>query len=433
MRSTSSRARMTTLPSRRFKVDKQLRYDGSWTKGQHNIRYGYSMNRIQGGGFASFFGLGPRASESSTSLLTGAVNATRNPYGYGCGGVVGAAPCPNDPINGYHANTAYLGNGLGASTETPGFGLIGGGLSDWRQGAYFSDNWKINPNFTLTAGVRWSIDTGRANQDLATPLCSDIMDNFSGAIPCTGSTPLFAQWNPILGAKVHQSYGNFGPQLGFAFSPGDHKMSIRAGVGIFFEGDVFNNTSNARSPLLKQGAFNEYPPFCAGGGTYSVTFADGSTVSSYNGVSLKQLCFSPLSISGPAFVGLQKDFQANAKANASLPNANFVGANLSVNNIYGAPYRTPYSEQWNAGIQQQLTKGSILSVDYVHNATLKIGQYVDQNHIGAARYLNTAAAQNAIAATTTAAGCTGGYSAAAINCAIAAGANLGSSQATGWT
>jgi hypothetical protein len=92
--------------------------------------------------------------------------------------------------------------------------------------------------------------------------------------------------------------------------------------------------------------------------------------------------------------------------------------------LYGAPYRTPYSEQWNGGIQRELFKGAVLSADYVHNSTLKISQYQDLNHDGAARTLNTAAAVAAITATTAAKGCAGGSSAAAINCAIAAGASI---------
>ena len=49
---------------------------------------------------------------------------------------------------------------------------------------------------------------------------------------------------------------------------------------------------------------------------------------------------------------------------------------------------------------------------------------MDVNRDGASNTLNTAAAQNAIAATTSSFGCAGGSSAAAINCAIQAGAQI---------
>ena len=411
-------------PQGTFQTDKQFRYDGSFTKGAHTIRWGYSLNRIAVGGFASFFGLGPRASESSATLLTGVVDATKNPFGYGCGGVVGAAPCPNDPINGYHTQTLYIGNGQGSNTEKPAFGLPGSGQWDLRQGAYLQDSWKVTPSLTLSGGIRWSIDTGRANQDLAPIHCSDVDTTTVGA-PCTGNGDLFAQWNPAFTGKVHTPSANFGPQLGFNYSPGNHKMAIHAGAGIFYENDVFNNTLNARASLLKSGAFNLYNPYCAGGGTYTVPFADGTQVSTINGHSIHDLCYSPLSVAGPQFVALEAAYQASFAKNPNSPNPGYIGETLSVGNVYAPTYRTPYAEQWNLGIQRELFKGSVLSVDYIHNATLKIGLNVDENHVGASRYLNTAAAKNAIAATTASYGCSGGSSSAAIDCAILNGATLG--------
>lgn len=404
-------------PQQTFQSDKQIRYDGTWTRGANNVRYGYSLNRILGGGFAAFFALAPRATIANATLLAN------------CGGVAGAAPCPSDPINGYHTSGVRLGNGLGYSTERPEFNLPGGGLEDWREGAYLSDNWKVRPYLTLTAGLRWSIDTDRANQDLATPLCSDV----SAALQFTGcdgttSTPLFDQYAPGFGKKVRQPYANFAPQLGFAFSPGSHKTVIRGGVGIFYEGDVFNNTLNSRPGLLKQGLFLDYSQVVCGG-VNQVVLPNGNKITTVDGTAtgtpIASLCGLPLAQSGPQFVTLQQTFQSQVKGLGPSANGNFVGNTLNVNGLYGAPYRTPYSEQINGGIQQELFRGGILSIDYVHNATIKLAQYLDVNHVGAARTLNTAAAQAAISATTQSFGCAGGSSQAAITCAIAAGASIG--------
>lgn len=400
-------------PQGTYQSDKQLRYDGTWTKRSHTIKYGYSLNRLLSGGFANFYGLSPRVSISAGTLLAN------------CGNVTGAGACPGDPINGYHASTARLGNGLGFFAERPGFGLPGGGFPSWRSGAYVADSWKVTPSFTLTAGLRWSIDTNRANQDLATPLCSQV-DTSTVTAPCSGSTPLFDVFQAGLGKRVRQPYTNFAPQLGFAYSPGNHKSVIRAGFGLFYESDVFNNTSNARSILLNQGAFFDTRNVC--GGTNTITLPGsgpaGGPQTSINGVSLATLCNQPLSQAAPNFIKLEQAYQSQTSANAVAANGGFVGRTLDVSGVYGAPYRSPYSEQWNFGVQQELFKGSVLSVDYVHNTTLKIGQTVDVNRVGAARYLNTAAARNAIAAATAAAGCTGGSSSAAITCAIAAGSTI---------
>jgi hypothetical protein len=399
-------------PQNTYQSDKQVRYDGSWTKGSHLVRYGYSLNRIQGGGFANFFGLAPRVSITSATLLPNCATGT-------------PGPCPGDPLNGYSAATVNLGNGEGFFTEKPGFGLPAGGTSDWREGAYVSDNWKIIPSFTLTAGMRWSVDTGRANQDLPTPLCSDVAAGLTS--PCTSpSAPLLDQFMPGLGKKIHQPYANFGPQLGFAFSPGDHKMVLHGAFGIFYESDVFNNTTNARSGLLKTGLF-----FAEGGGlsglcsgNNSLQMPDGSSLTSDGGVSLATICSEPISQSAQHFVNIQNAYQTSTKAVGAASNGGYVGNNLQIQGVYGAPYRTPYSEQWNFGMQQEIKKGSVLEVDYVHNSTLKIAQQVDVNHVGAARFLNTAAATNAINVTAGAMGCASATASSSIDCVIRKGGTI---------
>ncbi len=386
-------------PQGTFQSDKQFRYDGSWTKGTHNIRFGYNLNRIQGGGYAAFFGLGPYITTTQGKAIAGAD--------------------PSDPINGYAVSSMYIGNGLGSFTERPGFGLPGGQTADWRQGAYVSDAWKITPSFTLVAGLRWSVDTDRANQDLAPTPCSAISAAIqnSGFSPCSGSSLIADQFQSGLGKRVHQPYANFGPQLGFNYAPGNHKTSFRGAIGIYYENDVFNNTTNARNSLLAQGPFQYDKNVCQGG---NITFPNGSVVTSVNGVSINTLCGESVAAAAPFALALENQFKAASAANPLVANPGFVGNTLSAGAVYGAPYRTPYAEQFNFGVQRELFKGATLTADYVHNATLKIGQYVDLNHVGAARYFNKAAAQAAIARANTSVGC----GAADVACGVAAGLTI---------
>ncbi len=371
-------------PQGTFQSDKQFRYDGTWTKGKQNFRFGYSLNRLQGGGFASFFGLGPYITTSTGRAIAGAN--------------------PGDPINGYRVSSLYVGNGLGSFTERPGFGLPGGETADWREGAYIADTLKITPAFTLVAGVRWSIDTDRANQDLPTTPCSSISTAIqsSGFSPCTGSTHLFDQYQAGLGQQVHQPYGNFGPQLGFNYAPGNNKTVLRGAIGIYFENDVFNNTTNARNALLQQGPFNFYKNVCS---SKSLTFPDGTIVTSVNGTTLATICAGSVAAAAPSALALENSFKTASAANPLVANTGFVGNTLYANGVYGAPYRTPYATQFNFGIQRETFKGGIISADYVHNATLKLGQFVDVNHVGAARFFNRTAAQNAIATANVSVGC----------------------------
>ena len=404
-------------PQGTFQSDKQVSYDGSFTFGKHSLKYGYSLNQILGGGFAAFFGLSPRISISSSTLLAN------------CGGASGAAPCPNDPLNGYHAGTSYIGNGQGFFTENSGFGLPGGGVHDWRSHAYLQDSWKVTPDFTINAGLGWSLDTDRANQDITQPRCSDV-DTGLNAAPCTGSGDLFAQWNPAFTGRVHQPYANFAPQVGINYSPGDHKTSIRAAFGIFYESDVFNNTTNARNVLIKQGAFFDYKNACS---SYTLTLPNGVTAAYIDGTpaggttsapTIKSACLAPLAVGGPEIASLQKVYQAITKTNSLSSNGAYVGETLNPTGAYAPNYRTPYSEQWNAGVQREIAKGIVVSADYVHNSTLKIAQQIDYNHVGAARYFNAAAAKNAVATTVAGFKDVGGAPCTTVNCAITAGASI---------
>ncbi len=379
-------------PQGTYQSDKQLRYDGTWTRGAHTVKFGASLNRILGGGFAAFYGQSLFTQFNSSTALAQ------------CGLASVSGPCPDDPVNGYSASIYLLGNGNGLFTEKPGFGLTGGGEEDWRSGAYVADTWKVTPSFTAIAGLRWSTDTDRANQDLPTPLCSSVSPGlqFPG---CTGDTPLFNQFSPGLGARTHQPYGNFGPQAGFVFSPGDHKTSVRGGVGIFYESDIFNNTSNARSLAVNaNGNFFNLTTVC--GGTTSVPLPNGTVVTSVDGVPLSTICGESIAQAAPQINILKAEYQAASGTGGPNPGYIGTGAGLSTGlngTIYGAPYLSPYSIQFNGGVQHQLAKGTILTVDYVHNATMKIPLVIDENHVGAARFLNVAAAKAAIA--TTLAGC----------------------------
>ena len=284
----------------------------------------------------------------------------------------------------------------------------------------------------MQGGLRWSVDTDRANQDVATPLCSQVDPSlqFDG---CTGNTPLFDQYGVGNGGKTHQPYGNFGPQLGFVFSPGSHKFAIRGGSGIFYESNLFNNTGNARSSVITaQGQYFNYGAAVYNSSTISLPGFAAVTGLDSNGTpcspgaggcfSVAQVFAMSVAQASKIMNGLKTQYDAVSAVPA--PNSSFIGTGggLYANNIYGKKYLSPYSIQFNGGVQYEVAKGMTVSADYVHNATLKVPTTVDTNHVGAARYLNVAAAQNAIAATTASFNCAGGYSAAAIDCAIGAGA-----------
>ena len=422
-------------PQATYQEDKQLRYDGSFTKGRHNFRYGGDLNRIVGGGASAFFGAGPGIylSNTSSSLFVGPT--TKNPQGLGCGGVAGAAPCPNDLSNGYHPRYFYLGNNVGVYTETPAFGLLGGGQGDWRIGFYVNDAWKITPSLTLSIGARYDRDTGRTDSDLGVIPCSAVVaSSFPGGVPCTGSAPLLDQFAAGMGGRINQPNKNVGPQIGFNYAPSglNGKTAFRGGFGIFYESSVFNNNLFERNSRLATGKFNQYNLMCpsVGGASSLLLPGTGQVSANSKGVSIGTMCSEPMSKAVGDIVQMENDYKAAAAANAG-PNPGFIGNTLYASTSAGtqlfAPgYKSPYSINFNFGVQQQIKTGMVLTVDYVHNASLRVGQAHDVNHVGDARYFNLAAAQNAVAsAMGDYPGCPKGYSRAAIDCAIANGATIG--------
>jgi hypothetical protein len=400
-------------PQQTFQSDKQLRYDGSWSKGSHNIRYGGSLNRIQGGGLAAFFGFGPQVNFNSAGLLTNC-DAT--------------GTC--NPATDYLPDAIFISNGQGYASENPGFGLPGGSLSDWRTGFYVVDSWKIKPTFTLIFGARYDRDTGRSNSDLPAVPCSEIVTSNFTSVPCTGSSPLFAQWGANLGGRVAQPNKNVGPQVGFTYNPLS-KTVLRGGIGIYYESNVFNNVQFDRASRLTVGKFASYPTICGGNFSYPIV-GKGNVTATSTGVSIATICSEPVSVSAPALLQLQADARAGGAQN--IPNIGFAGNNLDIESgviAYAPQYKSPYSINFNFGLQQELSKGIVFSADYVHVGTLRIQQTIDANHVGDSQYLNVANAQAAITATTSGLGCAGGYSNAAITCAIGQGANISSFATNG--
>ncbi|HEY1810123.1 MAG TPA: TonB-dependent receptor, partial [Acidobacteriaceae bacterium] len=390
-------------PQATYQSDLQERYDGSWVFGKHTIRFGASVNNINGGGFASFFGL--------------------SPYVHIAGADVNGDANDPDPTK-YAPSVVEMGNGLGYYTEVPNFGLPAGGQHDWRSGIYGGDTWKVSRDLTVNYGIRWDRDTGRTDSDLAPLPCSDAVAAFGSAAPCASGN-LFDSLVPGLGARVRQPNSDFGPQAGFAYDlTGSGKTVIRGGAGIYYENSIFNNTLWDRPGKLKTGLFNAEAVLCGNYGT-TLQIPGQGPITTFDGTSIATLCSEPIGESAPEFVKMQKYYQsATVQAGASA-NSGYIPSNLTDNFgdiIYAPNYQSPRAVQMNIGLQRQLWAGAVLSVDYLRSVTTHIAQNIDANHVGAARYFNADAAKAAIAATNTGFGCPADST--GIDCAIAAGATI---------
>ena len=414
-------------PQATFQTNKEIKYDGTKIQGRHILRYGAAVNKILGGGFASFY-LYPEiragntpddiACANATNLATTGLkepDGTPNPV---CPDPIpGATFYPGgaaNPLN-YITQYALEGNGQGYFTEIPQFDRPAGGQYDTRLGLYIGDTWKVTHNLTLTLGLRYDRDTGRADSDLPAMTCDQIDASVFSILPCSGSQRILDQFGQGLGARVRQPNTNFGPQAGFAWDPsGSGKTVIRGGAGLYFENAVFNNVLFDRPGRLPKGLFWGYQ-------------IDGDVGGFRVGDVLNTVAANTAA------------FQAATIAAGATSNPNFLGENLangdnSTGNNFIAPnYRTPRSIQMNLGFQHQFGQGVVFSADFIRNVGEHFLLGVDTNHLGDARFFNKIAAQNAIASTNNKFGCGLSFSAAATNCAIAAGAKIGNYADRGLT
>src|SRR3970282_786069 len=146
----------------------------------------------------------------------------------------------------------------------------------WRNlemGAFFQDDWKVARNLPLNLGLRYDMYSrhvekfGRqttfipgpggltrangaflewisnANIPAGSPGC-DTPEQMAGAVLAGVCGPGgFAVTNALGGAD----HNNFGPRIGMAWDPfGKGKTSVRAGLGISYEGTLYNPLSNSR-------------------------------------------------------------------------------------------------------------------------------------------------------------------------------------------
>lgn len=382
-------------PQATMQSDHQIKYDGSKPFKDHIIRFGIGFNHVHGGGFAEFLGLAPAVGSPvlSAGQVLPCVTAGNCP----------AAGGPANPLN-YPADNVTLGNGQGFSSEKAAFGLPGGGLGpDNRFSWYIGDSWKIRPNFTLSLGLRYVRDTGRTDSDIGPIAALAQFDN---------------QFYSGLENRVHQPSYNFAPQLGFAWDPWSRgKTVIRGGIGLFYENSIWNNNLFDRPGRLAQGLFLGLQPACnAGSGSYS-------------------FCGQPVGTVASQIVAAEQAYQAATVAAGPAVNGTYVGniladgIDITSTNLFAPDYITPRSVQMNIGVQHEIRRGMVLTVDYLRNVATHNLLTVDTNHIGAASFrgtslLNVAAAQNAISATNAQFGCGNGFDQASTQCAIGAGANI---------
>ena len=85
----------------------------------------------------------------------------------------------------------------------------------------------------------------------------------------------------------------------------------------------------------------------------------------------------------------------------------------------------------NLGVQRELRKGTVLTVDYLRNISTHNLLSIDTNHVGDSRFFNVTAARQAVSTTNSAFGCGSGFDQGSSSCAISHGATISDYSANG--
>ena len=209
-------------------------------------------------------------------------------------------------------------------------------------GAYVQDSFRINRRLTFNYGVRWDY-FGIIHE------ANNLFSNFDltqglgmvGPQPAVRNAPQTP--GPSFSRLYEPDYNNFAPRLSVAYDlTGKGKTVVRAGWGVFY--DVFSQDF-----FLGQLPFNTFNPGPA-----------------YNGVGPKPILF--------AFSG-----SVTSKLTSGEPV--FANSGFSASDVFAVDrhIRTPYMENFNFNIQQQLARNMVLQVGYVGSEGHKLFRYRDIN------------------------------------------------------
>jgi hypothetical protein len=216
-----------------------------------------------------------------------------------------------------------------------------------------SDDFKVSQHLTLNLGLRWQMQSGWTvsnnlfgNYDPVIPDPTQYNGAYPGGILFGGqSDKTFGGTIGNLSAIQNGDYKEFGPRIGFAWSPRD-KWVIRGGFGIF---DAPRDAENYTDGALGLG-FN---PHNQGNGGYT----NGSSA-------------FPLSVGPPAGTVIFPTVQTLSSTYANYSSAEY----------YPRSMPTVYVEQYLFGVQREFGNGLLFDTSYVYTRgrNLNFATNIDQ-------------------------------------------------------
>jgi hypothetical protein len=297
----------------------------TWTKGRHGLKFGFAYTPYQNNTIYDFYVDG-QFGFSGTGGGIGSQN-DRADFLFGMPDSLFQAPRAPSSIRSHNINF------------------------------FAQDEWKVLRNLTLSFGIRYEysspkIDTQGRSFSLAYGVQSTVFPNAPKGelFPGDAAAPLGANF---------PDRNDWAPRFGFAWDPkSDGKMSIRGGVGVFY--DILKAEDNLQ--------FNGQTPFF------------GAATLNFNPLTANPT--GPLNIfSNPYVAGGQPNPFPSQPVNH---NVNFAAAGdlpVGGSGVYfvNPHLRTPYVYQYNLSVQREIFHNTTIQVAYVGSDSHKLTSLYDSN------------------------------------------------------
>ena len=237
-------------------------------------------------------------------------------------------------------------------------GLPGGVRADDREnlfGGFVQDDWKVKSNLTLHAGIRYSYFGALYTKQ----------NNLSTLVFGTGSSLYTGAHVRVGGGLYTPGKGDFGPQVGFNWSPDTFhtRLVVRGGYGLNFNQEEISLTATANFNPPSQGFYN---------------FHYNSPADAGNGIDiLYGISGSPTSLAG---------FAANpntvtAYNNVGLPVSG--NASVAAYGRYDGRSPTPYAHQYSLDTDYQFGREIVFSLGYQGSSSHHLLNHENVNAPGA--------------------------------------------------
>jgi hypothetical protein len=295
------------LPAHPVQTSYQIQDGISWTVGVHQVNFGYRIiqNRVS-----------PFTNTNTRGTLNFGLNFTNDPL-------------TNTGGDGFA--TLLLGY---LTSGSRGFLLSPYYLTNYEHAAWFQDNWKVTPRFTLNLGLRWEVFTAATEQQ-------NRLTNFD----LVNLRLVYAGLNTSDTAGLQTRWNNLGPRFGFAYDAnGKGTTILRGGFGTSY----FPLEASASNMLGQQ------VPWSISQNTPTIDPYPAATA--FAGIpTIAQPFPTPVPVK-------------------PLTTADLIAANPS---ILGRDFRnqTPYYESWNFNIERQIGKDTLAELGYAgsHGVHLLFG------------------------------------------------------------